>query len=322
MIACKICGNEADNKVFKARDMLRGSRQEFEYVECSSCGCVQLAALPVDIADYYANDSYGSFSVPERSGIKKLARIARNRASILGRGGPIARLLDRRAPLAPDYRVIGDYAALDSKILDVGCGGGAYINDLRDIGFKNVSGIDPFLEKDIVYANGVFVRKMFVQDVTDRYDVILSHHSFEHVPNPFEVLSAVRRMLALGGVCLLTMPVAEDLYRLYGKDCYLIQAPQHFFLYSIKAFELLVRNAGLKIDKTLRFVEGSLAWHEYSVLWSRDVVPSETGKALDRHFTEAELARFRAIEADLAAQGRGDNVTFVLTAGDEPTASP
>ncbi|MDE2030003.1 MAG: class I SAM-dependent methyltransferase [Alphaproteobacteria bacterium] len=316
MSVCKICGNKTDHKTFQAREMLRGTRRSFDYRECSSCGCVQLVAIPSDIADYYANDSYGSFSTPACNGLKKRARIARNKFSLLRRGGLAARVLNRLAPLPPDCRIVGDYARLDSKILDIGCGRGAYINDLADIGFKDVSGIDPFLKEDIVHPNGVVVRRMFVQDVTDRYDVILSHHSFEHVPNPYEFLSAVRKILAPDGVCLLTVPVAEDLYRRYGKDCYLIQAPQHFFLYSIKAFEILARKSKLRIDKIMRFSEGSLAWHEYSVLWSRDIVSDETGKALDRHFTAMELAEFRAIEAKLAAQGKGDNVTFVLTVED------
>ena len=248
MNSCRICGNAENNLTFTAPEMMQGTRVEFKYIECRACACVQIINIPVEMADYYSNLSYGSFSSFDKPSFKKRIRTVRNKYAICGKGGVLGYLLNHIVPLTADYCVIKDYAKFNSRILDVGCGAGAYINDLCDIGFMSVSGIDPFLENELKYDNGVVIRKLFLEQVEEQYDVILSHHSFEHVPQPLETLISIKKLLRPGGVCVLTIPVAEDLYRKYGRDCYLIQAPQHFFLYSLKSMAALTKNAGLRFE--------------------------------------------------------------------------
>src|SRR6266852_6035050 len=55
---CKVCGNASGNKTHLAREMMFGLRNEFEYLECGCCGCVQLVAPPEDMAKYYPKDYY------------------------------------------------------------------------------------------------------------------------------------------------------------------------------------------------------------------------------------------------------------------------
>src|SRR5512138_2453460 len=102
MTKCKICDNDANNAYFKARDMLRGTRVEYDYMECTACGCVQLTEVPKNMADYYSNVRYGSFISSERSGLKKKIRIIRNKYAILGSGGLFRYLLNQIAPLTED----------------------------------------------------------------------------------------------------------------------------------------------------------------------------------------------------------------------------
>ncbi|MEM0939861.1 MAG: hypothetical protein AAGI25_08730 [Bacteroidota bacterium] len=47
----------------------------------------------------------------------------------------------------------------DSKILDVGLGAGRLLLKLNEYGFENLTDIDPFIERDIVYENGVKIYK-------------------------------------------------------------------------------------------------------------------------------------------------------------------
>ncbi|MHA1195491.1 MAG: hypothetical protein ACTSRH_05160 [Promethearchaeota archaeon] len=48
---------------------------------------------------------------------------------------------------------------LKSRILDVGCGAGNYLYVLKEIGYKNLLGIDPYLEHNIKYQNGLIIKK-------------------------------------------------------------------------------------------------------------------------------------------------------------------
>ncbi|NQE33876.1 class I SAM-dependent methyltransferase [Microcoleus asticus] len=47
----------------------------------------------------------------------------------------------------------------ESKILDVGCGTGDLLLRLAEEGFFNLTGLDPLIEGDILYKNGVQILK-------------------------------------------------------------------------------------------------------------------------------------------------------------------
>ena len=53
---CRICGNKEGNAPFEAREMMFGTRERFTYFECNSCGCLQIAEIPDDLARFYAAD--------------------------------------------------------------------------------------------------------------------------------------------------------------------------------------------------------------------------------------------------------------------------
>ena len=273
---------------------------------------MQILEIPEGLSEYYSNSQYGSFIAPKRSYLKSEMRRIRNRYAIFNSGGLLGRVLNTISPLPSDFCIIRDYATVCARILDVGCGIGSHINDLREIGFLNVSGIDPFIENDIAYPNGVIIRKMFVEQVTGWYDIILSHHSFEHVPNPVETLTAIRGRLNSDGVLLLTVPTAEDLYRRYRENCYLIQAPQHFFLYSIRSMFLVAQRSGLRIEKVIRDASNVVDWCKFSELWKKGIAQNEMNEGIDRYFSSEELNGFARVEAELKRQHMGDNVTFIF----------
>ncbi|MCW8849920.1 MAG: hypothetical protein OQJ81_08075, partial [Melioribacteraceae bacterium] len=57
---CNICENEDDNLQIEAIEMLFGTKDKFEYVECSNCKCVQIKEIPTNLAQYYPSN-YNSF---------------------------------------------------------------------------------------------------------------------------------------------------------------------------------------------------------------------------------------------------------------------
>jgi hypothetical protein len=56
-LQCQICGNARDNRLHRAREMMLGLRDEFEYVECAACSTLQIKAIP-DLSRYYPRDYY------------------------------------------------------------------------------------------------------------------------------------------------------------------------------------------------------------------------------------------------------------------------
>ena len=58
---CRICGNTEKNLIHKAQEMMFGTRDEFDYLECSACGTLQIVEIP-DLSCYYPRDYYSFVS--------------------------------------------------------------------------------------------------------------------------------------------------------------------------------------------------------------------------------------------------------------------
>jgi len=158
-----------------------------------------------------------------------------------------------------------------SSILDVGCGAGHLLQELSLWGFKNLTGIDPFIEKDILLDDRR--SKIFKQDVfnhTGMYDLIMLHHSFEHMENPQQVLKQLYNILNPKGFLLIRIPVSDSFaWRKYGVDWYQIDAPRHFFLHSAKSINLMSKSAGFVLKQVVH--DSIDAQFLYSEKYCRDI---------------------------------------------------
>ena len=61
-MACRICGADKVSERITAREMMFGTREEFEYFCCGSCGTLQIADIPDDLGRFYASETYYSFN--------------------------------------------------------------------------------------------------------------------------------------------------------------------------------------------------------------------------------------------------------------------
>jgi len=103
---------------------------------------------------------------------------------------------------------------LDSSILDVGCGTGAWLERLIEQGYRNLTAID----YDIEQSQGVQARIEKVDlnqpswsPMTGQFDLITCIEVVEHIENLGNFLDQLRAHLAPGGSILLTTPNTESL---------------------------------------------------------------------------------------------------------------
>src|ERR1700676_3435079 len=86
---CQICSNAHGNRSFQAKEMMFGLRDTFEYFECGSCQCVQLAEIPADLSRYYPSNYY-AFSIATSAGWRSKLRDVvvdrRNHYAVFGAG--------------------------------------------------------------------------------------------------------------------------------------------------------------------------------------------------------------------------------------------
>ena len=56
---CRICRGSFSRQI-RAREMMFGTRKKFDYLQCSECGCLQIAKIPSDMSDYYIENDPAS----------------------------------------------------------------------------------------------------------------------------------------------------------------------------------------------------------------------------------------------------------------------
>jgi len=201
--------------------------------------------------------------------------------------------------------------------LDVGCGIGDRLQALRTAGLTHLEGVDPFIDDDIHYANGVRVYKKLIFEVDGVYDLITLHHSFEHMPEPLTVMRKLYELVAPQGVLLLRIPVAAQAWREYGVYWVQIDAPRHFYLHTINSMEILAKQAGFYIDRIDFDSDAFQFWG--SEQYRRDISlydPSscEFGTA-QSIFSRKEIEDFARRSRELNKEEKGDQACFYLRKG-------
>jgi SAM-dependent methyltransferase len=312
---CRICGNDIDNNVYSVREMMLGLRDTFHYLECKSCGCLQLLDGPEDFARFYPANytAYRQYG-PKNPALRRLWLYLRKRRNhgFLQKGFSVDRMLTGRY----EYLQLRAFARLEpdrkTRILDVGCGGGMLVKDLREQGYSTVLGIDRYIPQTINDANGVLVLKGTLSDLNSAsWDIVMFHHSFEHMPDQADVLRQAAQLLPSGGRCLIRIPVLGWAWTHYGVNWSQLDAPRHLYLHSEKSFCILCEESGLQLQDVIYDSNEFQFWA--SELYSRDIdLASVNSDKPQTVFPKSEMQKFKSEAKRLNSERRGDSAIFIL----------
>ena len=248
-LSCEICNNITNNQILNVQEMYFGTKEVFAYLECSNCGCLQLINPPKDYSVHYPND-YFTFQQKHEGRIKSILNRFRDRAA-MGDNTIIGNILFKKFG-SPVYveRMKNAGVGLKDSILDVGCGKGILLHKMKESGFENVIGIDPFIDDTITYKNGLKIFKKDFSEMSGLYDLIMFNHSFEHMENPLEVMKKSNELLKLYKTLLIRIPVSDSYaFKHYKENWCSLDAPRHLFLHTKKSIEILAKSSGFEIKK-------------------------------------------------------------------------
>lgn len=246
---CPICNNEKNNNSFFIKEMQQKIDEEFEYIECANCGCLFIKEIPDNIGKYYdlnyephnhtyslkdeiLNKIYGMYL----SNNKLIKLIKRENVTITTK---FWNCLSSK-----------NIMTKNSSILDVGCGDGKFLRILQKGGFKNLTGIDLFIDEENMKKNNIQIIKSSLEDFkpNHKYDVIISNHSFEHMDNQIKNLKCFENLVKSNGIIVIRIPIkSQPIWEKYGVNWFQIDAPRHFFLHTLKSFEILCSQTNLDI---------------------------------------------------------------------------
>ena len=317
MRACAICRNERNNEVYSVHEMLFGLKEAFEYMACASCGCLQIKEIPDNLSKYYP-DHYYSYKIgktgPKKKPLRTFLRRQRARYCLYGKNT----LWSLRSGKYGSYSWFKKTrTSFDSAILDVGCGNGKLINRMQRDGFRNLTGVDPFIKESLFFRNGVKILKKDILDseLTGRFDLIMSHHSFEHMPQPLDVLKKFHTLLKPQRFVLIRTPVAASFaWHRYGVNWFALDAPRHLFLHTPASMELLSAQAGFKVAD-IEF-DSTETQFLHSELYVKNIPFKDKDRYLEDSqspmFSKRQIEEFKDKATELNDTGQGDQACFYL----------
>lgn len=314
--SCAVCHHQGGHTEYTVREMQFGTREAFDYFQCSNCGLLQIAQIPEALGQYYPRAYFSFRDYGRLSGNRLRAYIDRRRVShALHQKNVVGALMGMISkPL--NYVAWAQQAGLDTtaRVLDVGCGGGKMIARMRLGGFTQVAGIDPFLTETVRYPSGLTLEKTDIQTLADSgehcFDFIMFHHSFEHMDPPLDVLRAAVSLLSDHGTVLIRIPVADsEAFEIYRQDWFQLDAPRHLYLHTRQSMSLLAEQVGLRV--THDSCDATPSQFLVSELYQRDI-PLNAPKPDKDVFSASEKQRFAERSAQANRAGRGDQTVFLL----------
>jgi 2-polyprenyl-3-methyl-5-hydroxy-6-metoxy-1,4-benzoquinol methylase len=141
------------------------------------------------------------------------------------------------------------------RALDIGASNGFYLVELRNKGWE-VHGVEVDAEA-ARYAReqyGLSIRTGAAEDVLgdfpdEHFDLVTMWHVLEHLFDPLQVLSEVRRILKPGGILMLELPNLHCLpSALFGKYWGYLDVPRHLYHFTPQTLSTMLAKAGLSLN--------------------------------------------------------------------------
>jgi SAM-dependent methyltransferase len=298
--------------------MMYGTKEKFEYFQCVACGCLQIREFPVNVSKYYPKAYYAFQEAGPRieGGAKSFLRHCR--AKFLTNHKKSVGWIFSRVFSPPVFYSWFEPAGvkLGYEILDVGCGSGIYLHWLSLEGFTHLTGVDPFVEQTVRYANGVTILKGDLDQIDGCYDFIMLNHSFEHMPDPHSVFKHLYRLISPGRFVMIRIPVVSSAaWQKYGVDWIQLDPPRHLFLHTPASMEYLANETGFRVthviyDSTEFQFWGSELYRRGIPLFGQSDTLSDSVRSST--FTKDELSQMKVEAEQLNRAGKGDQACFYL----------
>ena len=289
---CPLCGDEDRRVLYTGlRDRLFGTPGEWTLKECGRCATAYLDPRPIaeDIGKAYAG-YYTHSAPPQPKGNSPVHRFYRAiKEGYLGwRWGYDKGLRTWQKMLAPllylhpgrraqlDFTVMYLGAMPGAHLLDVGCGSGALIERLGNLGWL-AEGVDPDpLAVRTAQERGLLVHLGTLEDRSysdASFDAVTVSHVIEHVYQPHSLLRECHRILKPGGRLVVATPNIRSLgHKQFNAAWRGLEPPRHLQILSPSALLYLAERAGFRNSS----VQTSMQSADFIYATSRSIQRSDT----------------------------------------------
>lgn len=232
---CPVCNSAKDPLPFlSCYDHLTRSGY-YQLVRCTECGLVFTNPRPHEesMAQFYKSSNYISHAGQQRGVFQNLYF------------GIRSFMLGRKAAQIKKLPLPG------RRLLDIGCGTGAFAAHMQQQGFV-VAGVEPEeAAREIALASGVDVFEKISDPAIangQRFDLITLWHVLEHQPWPMESLRQYYDMLQVGGFLLVAVPQFESFDGWFYRSSWAAyDLPRHHLHFSRESLVRAAASTGFRL---------------------------------------------------------------------------
>lgn len=219
--ACRLCGGIIRKKIIP--DIFTVYNDSFTLQICENCSFVTIHPMPSDkTLQRYYDQNYWHAEGKENDFITDTLYKLR---------------------MMNIVTAIQNQAQPDAKILDWGCGDGAFIRLLRAHGYR-CFGIDAYREE----LNSPYIRNATIDNTgfpEAHFDVITCLHVLEHVDNPLNSIEKALQLLKTGGLMIVEVPNIDSLgFRIFKSRWQPLELPTHLNHFTLHTLQLIFQTVG------------------------------------------------------------------------------
>lgn len=237
-VLCDLCRSAEYKFLFNAKDRLHGIEGSFSYVRCTRCGLVYMnpQISTTQIGKLYPSDYGPHQAKPKEQYLDSY-------------------ILTRKYKKRPFVAPIFDKLTKNARLLDIGCGNGSFLNEIKSVIGCQVYGLD--LSKTAAktakenYGLDIYIGTILEAHFPERYfDVITAWEYLEHVNDPSAVLLKISSLLKNEGSCIISTPNFDSFNcKLFKDKWYGLDCPRHLYIYTPRTIAGLLQKSGLSIEK-------------------------------------------------------------------------
>lgn len=139
----------------------------------------------------------------------------------------------------------------EKKLLDIGAGTGEFLKFCEEYGW-NVNGVEPSKKaRTIAKEKRIELYEKLNYYSKQSFDVITMWHVLEHVPNLFEEISQIKKILKEDGTLIIAVPNFKSFdAKLYKEHWAAFDVPRHLWHFSQNAINSIFNQYDLEVVKT------------------------------------------------------------------------